>query len=121
MLKLKIYIFTALIILMVFISNIAMSQESQYSSEMIAKCLQLSEGIDTSEWVIDENLPVLDDSNLNALDDGWNKKIKEAHQQMLEICSHDEESDECWLSKNSGRKLKKERKKCYYGLLMKAI
>jgi hypothetical protein len=106
---------------MVFILNSAMSQEQQYSPEMIATCLKLSEGIDTSEWLIDENLPVLEDSNLDKLDDGWNKAIKQSQEKMLVICSANEKSDECILAKSAERKLRKERYSCYYAVLMRAI
>lgn len=121
MFKLKCSIFTVFIIQMVFMTNNAMSQEQQYSKDMVATCLKLSEGVDTSEWLIDEDLPILEDSSLDRLDDGWNKEIKQAHSRMQEICNADEKSNECILAKNPARKLRKARYSCYYALLMRAI
>ena len=121
MFKSKFNLFTILIILLVFISNSGITEEQPYSPEMVKNCLKLSDGIDTSDWVIDKELVDLDNSKLNSLDDGWNKKIKEAHEQMLEICSVDNDSDECLLAKQPERNLKKDRRKCYYRLLMKSL
>ena len=121
MFKSKFNLFVTLTILLVFISNSGIAEEQQYSPEMIKNCLKLSDGIETSDWVIDSDLVDLDDSKLNALDDGWNTKIQEAHEQMLKICSTDKDSDECLLAKQPERKLKKDRRKCYYRLLMKSI
>ena len=121
MFKSKLNIFTLLIIQMLFLSNSGMSEEQQYSPEMIATCQNLSEGIDTSDWIIDEDLAVLDDRHLDSLDDGWNEKIKQAHEDKLKTCAADKKSDECLLAKNPERKLKKARRSCYYALLMRAI
>lgn len=121
MFKSKFIIFTVLIIQMLLLTNSGMSQQRQYSPEMIATCLKLSEGIDTSDWVIDEDLPILDDSHLDRLDDGWNKRINQTQDHILEICKADKKSDECWLAKGSERKLKRARYSCYYAILMRAI
>ena len=121
MFKSKFIKFTFVMIQMVLLSNVAMSEELQYSPEMKATCEKLSDGIDTSDWLIDEDLPVLDDSNLDRLDDGWNKEITKAHDKMLELCKADEKSNECWLAKGSERELKKSRYSCYYAILMRAI
>jgi len=121
MFKSKFNLTATLIILLVSISSSGIAEEQQYSPEMVKNCLKLSDGIDTSEWVIDKDLVVLDESKLNALDDGWNKIIKEAHEKMLKICSGDNDSDECLLAKQPERKIKHDRRKCYYRLLMKSI
>lgn len=121
MFKVKFSFISVLIFLSIFISNIGFAEEQQYSEEEIVNCLKLSEEIDTNSWVIDENLSKIDDSNLEALDDGWNKLIKAAHENMLKVCSTNKESDECWSAKQPERKLKNKRKKCYHGLLMKNI
>jgi len=121
MFKSKFILFTTLIVLMVFIPNNGIAEEQKYTPEMIETCLKLADGIDTSEWVIDTNLAHLEDSRLNALDDGWNKKINEAHEQMLSICSANKDSDECLLAKQPERQLKKDRRKCYYRLMMRSI
>ena len=121
MFTLKFNIFITLAVLFIFISNTGMTEEQQYSPEMIANCLKLSEGIDTSDWVIDEDKTQLNNSKLNALDDGWNKQIKEARKKTLEACGADKESDACWSAKIPERKLIIKRFSCYYALLMKAI
>ncbi len=121
MFKLKFTLFVTMIVLLVCISNKGIAEEKKYSQEMIDNCLKLTDEIDTSDWVIDKDLEVLDDSKLNTLDDGWNPKIKEAHEKMLMICKADMGSDECLLAKQPERKLKEERRKCYYRLLMKSI
>jgi hypothetical protein len=120
MFKLKFNILVTIIILLVFISNNGIAEE-EYTPEMIKNCLKLTEDIYTSDWVIDQDLVALNESELDRLDDGWNKKIKEANEQMLKICSADKSSDECLLAKQPVRELKKERRKCYYRLLMKSI
>lgn len=121
MIKSKCRLFTVLVFQLLYISNVAISEEQQYPPEMVANCHKLSDGIDTSEWLIDEDLPVLDDSNLDRLDDGWNKKIKQVRNHMQEICASDEKSNECILAKNDVRQLKKSRYTCYYAILMRAI
>jgi hypothetical protein len=94
MFKLKFNLFATMIVLLVLISNNGIAEEKEYTPELSKNCLKLSDGIDTSDWVIDKDLVVLDDSKLNDLDDGWNMKIKEAHEQMLNICRADKNSDE---------------------------
>ena len=121
MFKLKFNLFVTMIVLLILISNNRIAEEKKYTPEMIKNCLKLADGIDTSDWIIDKDLVVLDESNLNRLDDGWNKKIKEANEKMLKICNTDKESDKCLLAKQPERKLKKDRRKCYYRLLMKSI
>lgn len=121
MFKSKVFIFTVIIIQMLLLTNSCMSEEQQYSAEMVSNCMKLSEGIDTSDWIIDQDLAVLDDSHLDSLDDGWNKKINQAHEHRLETCSVNQKSDECLLAKSPERKLKKARRSCYYALLMRAI
>ena len=121
MFKVKFNLFAAMIVLLILISNNGIAEEKLYSPEMIENCLRLTEEIDTSDWLIDQNLAVLDESKLNALDDGWNTKIKNAHEQMLKICNADQDSDKCLLAKQPERKLKDDRRKCYYRLLMKSI
>ena len=117
----KFNLLTTLIVLLVFIPNSGIAEEQKYTPEMIENCKKLADGIDTSDWVIDTNLVHLENSRLNALDDGWNKKINEAHEQMLSICSADQDSDECLLAKQPERELKEDRRKCYYRLMMRSI
>ena len=121
MFNLKFNHFAVMTVLLVLISNNSIAEEKKYSSEMIKNCLKLTENINTSDWVIDKDLVALEESKLNTLDDGWNKKIKEAHNQMLKICNADKDSDECLLAKKPVRKLKDDRRKCYYRVLMKSI
>lgn len=121
MFKLKFNLFATMIVLLVLISNNGIAEEKIYTPEMIKNCLKLTEDIDTSDWIIDNDLVALDESTLNTLDDGWNKKIKEAQEQMLKICNADNDSNECLLAKQPVRKLKNDRRKCYYRVLMKSI
>lgn len=121
MFRLKFNLFVTMIVLLVLISNNVIAEEKKYSQEMINNCLKLTENINTSEWVIDKDLAVLEESKLNTLDDGWNLLIKDAHEQMLKICNADKDSDECLLAKQPERKLKEDRRKCYYRVLMKSI
>lgn len=121
MFNLKFNLFAVMIVLLVLISNKGIAEEKKYTSEMIKNCLKLTENINTSDWVIDNDLVALDESKLNTLDDGWNKKIKVAHEQMLKICNVDKNSDKCLLAKQPVRKLKDDRRKCYYRVLMKSI
>jgi hypothetical protein len=121
MFNLKFYLFAVMIVVLVLISNNGLAEEKKYSPEMIKNCLKLTENISTSGWVIDQDLVALDESKLNTLDDGWNKKIKEAHELMLKICKDDKDSDKCLLAKQPERKLKDDRRKCYYRVLMKSI
>ena len=121
MFKLKFNLFVTMSVLLILISNNGIAEKKKYTPEMIKNCLKLSGEIDTSDWLIDKDLAVLDESKLNTLDDSWNKKIKEAHEKMLKICNADKDSDECILAKHAERKLKKDRRKCYYRLLMKSI
>jgi hypothetical protein len=121
MFKLKFNLFATMIVLLVLISNNGIAEEKKYTPEMIKNCLKLTENINTSDWLIDKDLVALDESKLNILDDGWNKKINEAHEQMLKICNADKDSDECLLAKQPERQLKDDRRKCYYRVLMKSI
>lgn len=114
-------LFVTMIVLLVLVSNNGIAEEKKYTQEMVKNCLKLADGIDTSDWLIDKDLVVLDESKLNTLDDGWNKKIKEAHEKMLKVCNADKDSDKCLLAKQPKRKLKDDRRKCYYRLLMKSI
>ncbi len=121
MFRIKINLFVTMIVLLFFISSNGLAQDKKYTPEMIENCLKLAEDIDTSDWIIDKDLVVLDESKLNTLDDGWNKEIQLAHEKMLAVCSSDKDSDECLLAKQPERKLKVDRRKCYYRLLMKSI
>ena len=121
MFKLKFKFFVSTIVLLVLISNNGIAEEKEYTPEMIKNCMKLSEGIYTNDWVIDKDLEALNESKLNTLDDGWNKKIKEAQEKMLNICNADNNSDECLLAKQPVRKLKNDRRQCYYRLLMQSI
>ena len=116
----KLKIISTLMILSVFISNVVMADGQQYSSDEIANCKKLSAGINTDSWGSDD-YSKLEDSNLDSLDDGWNKKINEAHAQMIKTCGADEASDDCWLAKQPERKLRNNRKKCYGGLMRNEI
>jgi hypothetical protein len=118
MFKVKFNLFVTLIVLLFLISNNGIAEENEYTPEMMKNCQKLSEGIYTNDWVIDKNLEALNESKLNALDDGWNREIKEAQGKMEKICNADKKSDECLLAKQPILKLKKDRRKCYYRLLM---